>query len=201
MVTFSSILIYIVFFAVGFGLQLLVHWSPGVNLGLSFPIVLIIPPEWSLGLIIGMWICCAFLTFNPEEERRVGTISTINWPKIFLAALWTFAGFILTLIFLWKLKVSNNLAVLPREILAWVFLSLIEICLIRIIARLVPRFYRIPLGYGMAALNFLMILYWVLPFGLWASGLIFLSLLIVTPLLLVLVDMPQNTQDSIFRRK
>jgi hypothetical protein len=201
MATSTSIVVNILFFLGGFGWQFLVRRSPWVNLILSFAAAAILPPGWGLGLIIGIWISCAFFTFNPEQERQFETISTVNWQKIFLAALWTFSGFILTLVFLWKLKISDNMGLLPREILAWVFLILIEICLFRIIAKLVPRLYRIPIGYGIAVLNFLMILYWILPLGIWIMGLILLSLLITHPLLLVLVDMPLNkVQDPVFRR-
>jgi hypothetical protein len=185
----------------GFGLQLLVRWSPGIIMALSFLFAGILPTWWSLGLISGSWICCAFFTFNPEQEHQIEIVSAINWRKIFFAALWTFAGFVLTLLFIWRLKISNNLAVFPREILAWIFLISVEICLYRIIAVLVPRLYRIPLGYGIAVLNFLMILYWILPFGILKIGLILLSLLIINPLILVLVDTPLNTQDPVFRRK
>jgi hypothetical protein len=200
--TTGSVLVYIIFLLVGFGLQFLVRWSPWVNLAISYLVVAILPPGWSLGLIIGTWISCAFFTFNPEQDRQFAIIPSVSLRKTVFSALWTFAGFLLTLIFLWKIKTSNSLDVFPREILAWVFLILIEVCLYRVIARLSPRLYRIPLGYGIAILNFLMILYWIFPFGLLMIGLILFSLLIINPLLLVLVDMPLNAaQDPIFRRR
>lgn len=196
------VLTNIVFFLIGFGLQFLVRWSPWVNMAISYLVVVILPPGWSLGLIIGTWISCAFFTFNLEQQSQFEIIPAISWSKTFLSAVWTFAGFLLTLIFLWKLKMSNSLEILPREILAWVFLILIEVCLYRVIAGLSPRLYRIPLGYGIAVLNFLMILYWIFPFGALVIFLILFSLLVLNPLLLILVDMPLNaTQDPIFRRR
>jgi hypothetical protein len=202
MATTGSIFIFILFLVVGFGLQFLIRWSPWVILAISYLVVAILPPGWSLGLIIGTWISCAFFTFNPEQVYQFEMISAVSWRKTVFSALWTFTGFLLTLIFLWKLKMSNSLELFPREILAWVFLIMIEICLYRIIARLSPRLYRIPLGYGIAFLNFLMILYWIFPFGGLFMLLILVSLLIINPLLLILVDMPFNgDQDQLFRRR
>jgi hypothetical protein len=185
----------------GFGLQFVIRWSPLINLALSFLMALLLPPAWSLGLIIGSWISCAFFTFNPEQEKHQFEITAITWRKSFLAALWTFTGFLLTLIFLWKLKISGNLELMPREIMAWSFLLLVEICLYRIISILAPSFYRIPLGYSIAVFHFLMLFYWIFPWGIWISGLVLLSLLIINPLLLVMVDIQFNAQDPIFRRK
>lgn len=202
METTGNIFIFILFLLVGFGLQFLVRWSPWVNLAISYLVVAIFPPVWSLGLIIGTWISCAFFTFNPELEHQFEMISAVSWRKTVFSALWTFTGFLLTLIFLWKLKMSNSLELFPREMLAWFFLILVEICLYRIIARLSPRLYRIPLGYGIAFLNFLMILYWIFPFGVLFILLILFSLLIINPLLLIIVDMPLGgDQDQIFRRR
>ncbi|HBE76737.1 MAG TPA: hypothetical protein DDW65_02985 [Firmicutes bacterium] len=201
MLTAGNILSCILFLLLGFGLQFVIRWSPLINLGLSFLLALSLPPAWSMGMIIGSWISCAFFTFNPEQEQHQFEIAVITWRKAFLAALWTFTGFLLTLIFLWKLKISGNLELLPREIMAWSFLFLVEICLYRIISLLAPRFYRIPLGYGIAVFHFLMLFYWIFPWGIWLSGLVLLSLLIVNPLLLVAVDIQFNAQDPIFRRK
>ncbi|HBF37487.1 MAG TPA: hypothetical protein DDW50_09225 [Firmicutes bacterium] len=198
----ASIMVYIGFFISGLGLQFVIRWSPAMNLLLSFILALALPPGWSFGFIIGSWISCSFVTFKPEQESQFEEITTINWRRILLAALWTFAGFLLTLIFLWRLKISNVMAIYPREVVGWVFFALVELCLYRIIAKLVPRLYRIPLGYGIAVLNFLMVLFWILPFDIWKMGLILLSLLIICPLVLVLVDAPFNVaQDPIFRRK
>lgn len=198
----SSIAIYLLFLAIGFGLQYLIRWSPRVNLAISYFMVLILPPSWSIGLIGGAWISCAFFTYMPERERRFEVTPAVSWGKTVFSSLWTFAGFLLTLIFLWKLKVTNSLGLYQREMFAWVFLILIEICLYRVIARLSPSFYRIPLGYGIAFFNFLMILYWIYPFGISWSILILFSLLIINPLLLLLVDLPLNMiEDPIFRRR
>jgi hypothetical protein len=197
----GSIVVNILFFLLGFGLQFVIRWSPVMNLLLSFVFALALPPGWSFGFIIGSWISCAFFTYNPEQEGQFEAIAVINWRRIIIASLWTFTGFLLTLVFLWRVKIDNTMGLYPREVLAWIFLVLVEICLCRIIAKLVPRLYRIPLGYGIAVLNFLMLLFWIVPFDIWKIGLILLSLLIIDPLILVLVDSPLAVQDSIFRRK
>ncbi len=197
----GSIIVYSVFFILGLGLEFVIRWSPGINLLLSFILAFVLPPGWSFGFIIGSWISCAFFTYNPEQEGQFEAITTINWRRILMASIWTFAGFLLTLVFLWRVKIGNLMGIYPREILAWTFFALVEICLCRIIAKLVPRLYRIPLGYGIAVLNFLMLLFWILPFDIWKIGLILLSLLIIYPVVLVLVDSPLEAKDPIFRRK
>ncbi len=197
----GSIVMDIIFFVLGFGLQFVIRWSPIMNLVLSFIFALAIPPGLSFGFIIGSWISCAFFTYNPEQEGQFETVAVINWRRILVASLWTFAGFLLTLVFLWRLKIGSGMEVDSREIVAWLFFAFVEICLCRIIAKLVPRLYRIPLGYGMAILNFLMLLFWILSFDIWKIGLILLSLLIVYPLILVSVDSPFAVEDPIFRRK
>ncbi len=197
----AGIVMAVIFFILGFGLQYLIRWSPIINLVLSFVLALAIPPGLSFGFIIGSWISCAFFTYNPEREGQFEAVAVINWRRIFVASLWTFAGFLLTLVFLWRVKIGGAMATDSREIVAWIFLAFVEICLCRIIAKLVPRLYRIPLGYGMAILNFLMLLFWILSFDLWTLGLILMSLLIIYPLILVLVDSPFAAEDPIFRRK
>lgn len=197
-----SVFIYILSLAIGFGLQLLIRWSPWLNLAISFLVVLFLPPNWSIGLVGGTWISCAFFTYNPEQERRFDVIQVINWSRTILSSLWTFAGFLLTLVFLWKLKVTNSLDVGQREIMAWYFLILVEICLYRVIARLSPNLYRGTLGYRIAFLNFLMILFWIVPLGIIYICLIFLTLMVINPLILMIVDRPLTAvEDSIFRRR
>jgi hypothetical protein len=197
----AGIVMDVIFFILGFGLQYLIRWSPIINLVLSFILALAMPPGLSFGFIIGSWISCAFFTYNPEQEGQFETVEVINWRRIFVASLWTFAGFLLTLVFLWRVKIGGMMAIDSREIIAWFFFAFVEICLCRIIAKLVPRLYRIPLGYGMAILNFLMLLYWILSFDIWTMGLILMSLLIVYPLILVSVDSPFAAEDPIFRRR
>lgn len=198
----GSIFIYLLFLFAGFCLQFLARWSPLINLAASYLMVLFLPPAWSLGLTSGIWIACAFFTYNPEQEHHLDTIPAISFRKILLSSVWTFSGFLLTLIFLWKLKVQTNLDLGQRELLAWAFLGLIEICLYRVIARLSPSLYRIPLGYGMAVFNFLLLFYWIYSLGIVWMALIFFTFLIINPLLLLVVDLPAGaTKDSIFRRK
>lgn len=188
-----NILIYLLALAIGFVIQNLVRWSPRANLGISYLTILILPPFWGLGLVGGFWISCSFFTYNPEIEHRHDTTPQITWSKILLYSAWTFSGFLLTLILLWKLKTANCLLLVQREEIAWLFLTLVEVCQYKVIARISASFNRIPLGYGIAVLNFLMIFYWLYPLGLYSIILIFCSFLVINPLLLSWVDFPVNS--------
>ncbi len=195
-----KIFIYLLTFGVGFGLQNFTRCSPWVNLGISYLAILIIPPGWSLGLVGGAWVACAFFTFNPELDH-LELLKTFSWVKVFLSSLWTFTGFLLTLCLLWKLKVSGYLLVSHREFLAWAFLVLIEACQYRIIARLSPVLHRIPLGYGIAFFNFLMLLYWLYPLGIPIMAMVLVTLAIINPLLLVFVDLPVGASGDPYLRR
>ncbi len=193
-------LIYLLTLGAGFVAQSFTRLSPWLNLGLSFLLILILPPGWSLGLAAGIWIGCAFFTFNPELDR-LELLRGFSWMKVFLSSLWTFSGFLLTLCLLWKLKLSGYMVVSQREFLAWAFLGLIEICQYRIIAKLSPVLHRIPLGYGVAFFNFLMLLYWLYPLGIPVMALVLVTLLIINPLLLIFVDLPVGTGGDPYLRR
>jgi hypothetical protein len=199
METFCRILIYLAALAIGFSVQYLIRWSPRVNTVLSFLTVMLVPPFWSLGLIGGFWISSAFFTFKPESDNQHrGALPIMTWQKVCLYSAWTFLGFLLTLVFLWKLKITNSLLIDQREVLAWLFLVLVEVCIFKIIAKMSPGLYRIPMGYGMAFLNFLMVLHWLFPLGPYRIGLILVSFLVINPLLLSLVDLPLYATGTSF---
>lgn len=196
----SQIFIYLLTLAAGFGVQYFTRWSPWVNLGLSFLMVFLVPPGWSLGLIGGIWVCCAFFTFNPKLDR-LELLKSFSWLKIFLSSIWVFTGFILTLCLLWKLKSSGYKPVSQREFLAWGFLVLIEICQYRVLAKFLPVLQRIPLGYGMAFFNFLMLLFWLIPMGIPFMAMVLVTLAIINPLLLVFVDLPIGADIEHYLRR
>lgn len=195
-----GILIYLLTLGAGFIVQNFTRWSPWVNLGLSFLIIFMVPPSWSLGLINGIWVACAFFTFNPETDR-LELLKGFSWLKVFLSSLRIFGGFLLTLCLLWKLKLSGYLLMSQREFIAWSFLVFIEVCQFRVIARLSPVLHRIPLGYGIAFCNFLMLLFWLLPLGIPFMAMVLVTLMIINPLLLVFVDLPIGADDNAYMRR
>ncbi len=176
-------------FILGFIIQYLIRWTPNFNLFLSYLLVLILPAEWSIGIVMGSWIATAFVTFSPNRERRLESYSALSGFSIFLYSLWTLGGFVLTLIFLYKLKASHLITIpLHRELISWIFLILIEVCQFKIIALSIPVTQRNSLGYYLAVLNFLMILFCTWSMGVVQNILIFAILLLVFPDLLKIVD-------------
>lgn len=195
-----KVFIYLLTLGAGFAIQNLTRLSPWLNIGLSYLIILLIPPGWSLGLVAGLWIACAFFTFNPDLDR-LELLKAFSWFKVFFVSLWTFSGFILTLFLIWKLKVSGYLLASQREFLAWTFLVLIEVCQYRVVAKLSPVLHRIPLGYGAAFFDFLMLLYWLYPMGVPIMALALVTLIIINPLLLVFVDLPVGSGGDPYLRR
>lgn len=189
------ILISLVSLGGGLVFQFFTSISPWINLALSFLLILLLPPFWGLGLVCGLWISCAFITYHPELANQIDKPNRLSLIKVLGFAALTFAGFLMTLILLWRLKITSDLNPMQREVTAWIFLVIIEISLYKVIALLSPGIYRIPLGYGIACLNFLMIFYWVFSEGLYAIILVFLSLMILNPLLLTWVE-PVNRQGE-----
>lgn len=196
----SKVFIYLLTIAAGFVIQNSIRLSPWINMALSFLIIFLIPTGWSPGLIGGIWIACAFFTFNPDLDR-LELLQAFSWIKVFLSSLWVFAGFLLTLCLLWKLKISGYSLISQRELLAWAFLVLIEVCQYRIIARLSPVLHRIPLGYGIAFFEFLLLLYWLYPLGIPVMAMVLVTLTIINPLLLVFVDLSVGTNVDPYLRR
>lgn len=194
-----AILILLLTLAGGLFIQFFSRLSPWIILAGSFPVILCLPSLWGCGLVCGFWLCCAFNTFQPEQENQIDAPNRIGGLKILWFSLLTFSGFLLTLILLWKLKVTSPLSSLEREIFAWIFLSLVEVSLYKIIARLSPGLYRIPMGYGIAGLNFLMILYWIFSQGIVVIVLTLLTLLVLNPLLLTWVE-PRRQETYTWRK-
>jgi hypothetical protein len=197
---FLKIILFLFITACMFTTQFFSRWSPWINLVVSFLIVLILPPFWSSAFIGGIWAACAFFTFHPENEKKVDGPSSLNWKRILFCSLWTFSGFLLTLLFIWKIKVHTDLSTVHREIAARFFLVGVEICLYKVITQISSRLHRIPLGYGIAVLNFIMILYWLIHLGLFTILLTFMSLFIINPLLLIWPDPSMKTRDSFLGR-
>ena len=195
-----KIFIYLLSFGAGLVVQHFFRLSPWVNLILSYLLVFILPPNWSLGLMGGIWICCAYFTYNPDLDR-LELLKGLSWYKVFFSSLWTFTGFLLTLSLVWKLKVTGIQLASQREVLAWTFLVLIEACQYRIVAKLSPIFHRIPLGYGIALFNFLMLAFWLYELGIPLMLMALVTLVIINPLLLIFIDLPVGTSgDSYLRR-
>ena len=191
-------LLFLAMFILGIGFQNWLRPSPRINFILTSLIILILPPFWSFGLTAGIWLGCAFFTYNPELKRDYERENKLIWFRVFLSSLLTLAGFLMALLFLWKLKVASNLEIGHRETMAWLFLIVIELCLYRVIARSYPSLYRIQLGYGMAIFNFLMLLFWIRPLGIYLMLLIFGSLLIINPILLIWLDPPLPLHRGVF---
>lgn len=200
MYLFWDILIMLLAMAGGIGIQFFTRLSPWIVLAGSFPVILFLPSFWGYGLVCGFWLCCAFNTFQPERENQIDAPNRVSALKILWFSLLAFSGFLLTLILLWKLKVTSPLSSLEREIFAWIFLGLVEVSLYRIIARLSPGLYRIPMGYGIAALNFLMILYWIFAQGIIVIALTLLTMLVLNPLLLTWVEPRQKGETLTWRK-
>lgn len=180
----------------GFLMQTIFRWSPRASLGISFLAVMITPPLWGVGITIGWWICCAFLTFHSEEEHFE---KKSGLKLVVLYAFFTFSGFILTLLILWKVKYGYRMApVFQRELLAWFYLIAIEVCFYKIIAYSSPKWNRFKIGYGIGFLNTCMLLFWLFPYGYQAIVLTLLTLLVINPLLLFWVDRPGSEADGIF---
>ena len=189
MMVFFSLIILILTLGAGFCLQNLVRWSPWLNVVFSFLEVIILPPIWSWGLIIGTWLSCAFFTYQPEGERRMDTPQRLNWGKVLLCSGWVFSGFLLTMLLLWRIKTGElGLSIAQRELLGWVFLSGVEICLFKVIARNTPPSYRIPLGYGIAAINFVLLCFWLYSVSILEKMMILFVLMAVSPWLLLYLD-------------
>lgn len=199
MVLFWNIFILLLTLAGGIFLQFFSRISPWIILVGSFLVILCLPPFWGYGLVCGFWLCCAFNTFQPDQENHIDAPNRVSGLKILWFSLLTFSGFLLTLILLWKLKITTSISSVEREIFAWIFLGFVEVSLYKIIARLSPGLYRIPMGYGIAALNFLMIFSWIFNQGIVVIVLTLLTLLVINPLLLTWVE-PRQQETYSWRR-
>ena len=182
-------------FVLGFILQALVRWTPWAAVGISFLTVILLPALWGVGMTVGLWCCCAFLTFHPDEEHpeKKG-----GFKRILVYALLTFYGFILTLLILWKVKHGYGMiTVSQREWLAWFYLAAIEVCFYKIIANASHKWNRFQIGYGIGFLNTCMLLFWLFPYGYSMIVLTLLTLLVLNPLLLLWVDRLKRETDGI----
>lgn len=192
-----AIIIFGVAVSIGWVIQNLAGWSPLQNLGVAFGIVLILPPAWSAGLTVGLWICCAFWTYSMKDDDK-NEQPPKGWVQVLRYALFTFSGFILTLFWLWRMKAGFAVEMeWHREILGWFYFGAIEISFYKIITRSAPRWNWFQVGYGIGFLNAIMIAYWVYPYGLITVFLITITLLIANPLLLLALEHPLGKMDRI----
>ncbi|HYH01727.1 MAG TPA: hypothetical protein VEC37_01355 [Bacillota bacterium] len=189
-------LVYLVTLLAGLGFQFLSRWSVTKNLWISLLILVLLPPSISFGLVCGIWVGCAFIPFSSSIKRPTNNFQ-VGWGEVIAYSLWIFAGFILTLVYLFKIKHGGNMETGQSEALAWVFLTMIELCICRIIACSVPSWSRSALGCRIGFINFLLMLYWLYPYGWFVIGLTFITFLVVFPLLLAWMDFPNNDSDVI----
>jgi hypothetical protein len=191
-----SLIYYVATLFAGIGFQLLTRWSPGKNVVISFFLTGILPPFLSFGLISGIWIGCAFCTLD-SNIRRLSNNAQVHWKQTIIYSLWTFSGFLLTLLFLFKIKLGGFLKTGQSEILAWIFLLILEFCILRIIARSVPNWFRTPLGYRLGFINFIMVFYWIYSYGLFVILLTFCTFMLLFPALLLWMDFSGRDSDLV----
>lgn len=184
---------------VGVAWQYLTKWSPGKKWLLSFLLACLLPPELTGGLLGGIWIGSAFITTPVNSQRDLKRHPQVGWREVVTFSLWTFAGFLLTLVFLFKIKSTGIWEIKQCQWFAWSFLAMLELCLLRIIARLVPSWLRLGVGIRMGFLNFLMLLYWLYPYGWVFGGLILVTLLVMYPLLLSVMAFSTGDADIMTR--
>jgi hypothetical protein len=191
-----SLIYYFATLLAGIGFQLLTRWTPGKNAAISFLLTGILPPFLSFGLISGIWIGCAFCTLD-MNIKRISHKVQVHWKQTFIYSFWTFSGFLITLVFLFKIKLGGVLKTEQSEILAWIFLLILEFCIFRIIACSVPNWFRIQLGYRLGLINFLLMLYWIYPYGIFVILLTFFTFLLLFPLLLLWMDFSDRDSDLV----
>lgn len=191
-------IIYIAALLAGVGLQFLSRWSPFKNLGLSFLILAMLPYAFGFGMVCGIWVGCAFIPYNTSANHPKRPLNPKRaWREVFIYSLWTFSGFLMALVFLFKIKLAGGMQPPQMEALTWVFFGIIELCLFRIIACAAPSWFRLTLGYRMSFLNFLLVLYWVIPYGWFAVVLTFLTLMASFPLVLSLMSFAHHDSDVV----
>lgn len=189
-------IIYLAALLAGLGFQFFLRWSATKNLWLSFFILAVFPYLIGFGSVCGIWIGCAFIPYS-SGIKRLPSNYRAGWKEVIVFSLWTFCGFLLTLVYLLKIKLTGHMRVDQSEALAWVFFLMIEICIFRIISCTVPGWFRIPLGYRMGFLNYLLVLYWTYSYGWFANILTLLTLLVVFPLLLKWMKFSNGEADMV----
>lgn len=180
----------------GWVIQSLVRLKPIWNFWVTFLTILIFAPIWSIGFTVGIWLCCAFLTYHSDVNSQNEASRSRVW--VFVDALFTFSGFLLTLLLLWKVKSNIRLPLtFQHEVGAWLYFITVEICFYRIIALNYPYRKRFAIGYEIGFYNTLMVLYWIYPYGWEAVVLTFITILVLNPLLLLWLDRPSRPADGI----
>jgi len=185
----GQVMLYFVFFILGFSCQTLARLGPGLLLAVGFGSVLFLPPLWGLGLVTGSFLACAFFTYKLKPQANAEQAG-IGWLRMMAYAALSFSGFLMTLVLVWKLKLDQQFFIAQREAVGWFFFALLEVCFYRILAYAIPSIQRFSVGYRMAFLEFWLILYWLWPMGGFTVFFVFCAMLLVSPLLLTLVDQP-----------
>ncbi len=197
----SWFLLYMFFFCCGLITQYGLRWSPWAILMISFLTVLLLPPLWVLGLLAGWWISCAFFTSRSTDPIRTAEGGAdFTWFSVCTSAFLAFCGYLLTVLFLWRIKTHCAISPQNVELFGWVLLLLIEVCIYKIIAGYCPALYRKYLGLGMTALVFLMMLYSIASLSLMGKVLILIGLLNVNLILLLIVDRPILSRQTSLRK-
>ncbi|TCL62219.1 hypothetical protein EDC14_102770 [Hydrogenispora ethanolica] len=193
---------YLLWVGVGMLLQYGLRWPSWLVMIGSFATLLLLPPWWSLSLVCGCWIGCAFFTVRPESSHPSENGSTFTWFQVVTGSVWAFSGFMLTLLLLWRVKTTNTLTPAELEILGWSFLLLVEVCIYKNIASQCPMHYRKYLSVGMTALIFLMLFYAVAATNFITKFLTFVIILNGNLFLLTWVDHPLfQPRDPLLRRR
>ncbi len=193
MAVFGGISVFLLTLAMGFGLQLALKWNTWPNLLLSLVLLVFLPVLWGSGLVCGILLASSFFTARPVKEKKIDSPSPVNIGKVILAALLVFSGFLLSLVYLMRLE-GAQVVVNPfwEEMMGWLFLIFVEVCLLKAIAKETPLPYRLLMGLGIAFLVFLMLIYWTYPYGIVGGILVFFTLFFLIPLLLKIVDRPKG---------
>lgn len=159
--------------------------KPKWNLILTPIILLCFPPTFSASCTLVMWVWCAFVTCEredyPEDDMNI-------FYRAFFLALFTFAGFIMSLLLMWRIKGITGMEInLFQETIGWVYLIAIELSIFKIISLRYPR-NRIRIGVLMGVINSLLLISWISPYGWGAIILATATLLFVCPLILYWID-------------
>jgi hypothetical protein len=180
---------------VGVGWQFLTKWAPAKNWAFSFLMAFLAPPVLTGGLLCGIWICSAFIVPPANLKGGGNNNQQVGWKQVIIFSLWLFAAFLLTLVFLVKLKWAGIWEITQCQWFAWSFLAVLDLCLLRVIALLIPRWLRIEAGMRIGFFYFLLLLYWLYPYGWVLGGLTFLTLVIVIPLALSWLAFSSSNAD------
>jgi hypothetical protein len=188
-------------FVAGVIWQFLTKWTPNKNWLVSFGVAFCMPPALTVGLLGGVWICSVLSIGQANFKTDANNNFQVGWKEIVVFSIWVFFAFLLTLVFLFKLKMAGHWEIGQCQAFAWMFLLGLELCLFRIIARLIPGWLRVGVGIRMGFLNFLFLLYWLYPYGWILTGLTLITLVVAFPMLLCGLAFDKDNADIVMRRR